>query len=146
MPTYRRLFPLDELDVSTETSCDVGSGAVSIFEKLAPVGAAVLPYDILAEDYNRIAPDKKFLVRAEVSQEECFSLITMFNMIDHVNDPEDLLRFVVPFLRPNGRVWLCTHLGQPHGPEGHPQNFSCSNLVDLISRFRLLINSVTHPS
>jgi len=134
LPIYQSIFPLNNLDYRKELVLDVGSGAISVFEKLAPKDADIQPFDILAEDYNRIAPNKKFKIRCQVPKNARFSLITMFNMIDHVDDPDNLLAFVSQHLRQDGRVWLATHLDQPHGAEGHPQNFSYRSIVALVSR------------
>jgi len=132
LPVYRTLFPLDSLDYQSETIMDVGSGAISVFDKLAPTEANVLPFDILAEHYNRIAPDKKFSIQSKISEEATFSLITLFNMLDHVDYPDDVLAFVSNHLAKDGRVWIATHLEQPHGAKGHPQKFSYLTMVSLL--------------
>ena len=130
---YSNYFPLLKLDFEQEHILDIGSGAVSVFEKTAPAHAKITPYDLLADDYNRIAPNKKFAIKNRIPGEAKFSLITLFNMIDHVINPAEILDFADQHLEKNGRLWLAVHLYQPHGPKGHPQNFSCSSIVDLIS-------------
>ena len=135
---YMKCFPLAGLNFDHETILDIGSGAISVLEKLATENSNVTPYDLLAEEYNRIAPDKKFQIQDHVPEEARFSLITLFNMIDHVVEPADVLDFAVKHLDKSGRLWLAVHLYQPHGKKGHPQNFSCRSVVDLIStRFRI---------
>jgi hypothetical protein len=135
LPIYQKIFPMMNLDFEKEVILDGGSGAISVFEKLAPANAKIVPFDILASDYNRIVPLKKFQIQNEILRESSFSLITLFNMLDHVDDPEDLLIFVSSHLRNNGRIWMATHIGQPHGKLGHPQNFSCRTLIRLVSWF-----------
>lgn len=135
LPVYQKIFPMMELDYEKEAILDIGSGAISVFEKMAPTNANIIPFDILASDYNRIAPLKKFQIQNEIPKESDFSLITLFNMLDHVDDPEDLLVFVLSHLRTDGRLWMATHIGQPHGKLGHPQNFSCRSLIRLVSKF-----------
>lgn len=138
LSTYSSYFPILKLDFGRERILDIGSGAVSVFEKYAPDHAKIVAYDLLADDYNRIAPDKKFTIQDQIPEEETFSLITLFNMIDHVINPAEILEFANQHLEDNGRLWLAVHLYQPHGPIGHPQNFSCSSIVDLISiHFRI---------
>jgi len=135
---YSKCFPILSLDFERENILDIGSGAVSVFEKTAPAKAGITPYDLLADDYNRIAPNKKFPIQNRISQQARFSLITLFNMIDHVVDPVEILEFADHHLEKKGQLWLAVHLYQPHGPKGHPQNFSCSSIVGLVStHFRI---------
>ena len=135
---YSKCFPILDLDFDRETILDIGSGAVSVFEKTAPEQASITPYDLLADDYNRIAPNKKFAIHNHIPEQSKFSLITLFNMIDHVVDPAEILAFANRHMEKNGRLWLAVHLYQPHGPKGHPQNFSCGGIVDLVSKhFRI---------
>jgi hypothetical protein len=151
LPTYRRCFPLDRIDFGEERILDIGSGAISVFEGLAPERACITPYDLLANEYNRIAPNKKFMIRDEIEATATFTLITVFNMIDHVLRPEEVLDFVKERLAEDGRVWLAVHLYQPHGEKGHTQNFSFGGIVDLLSkrffirRCGVLRESVPHP-
>lgn len=135
LPAYENIFPMDELDYGKEAILDVGSGAMSVFEKIAPKDADIIPFDILADDYNRIAPDKKFQIQNNIPGQSSFSLITLFNMLDHVDDPEDLLGFVASHIRNDGRIWIAVHIGQPHGALGHPQNFSCRSVSRLVTKF-----------
>ena len=135
LPAYQKIFLVHELDYAKEAILDVGSGAISVFEKVASQNADIIPFDILADDYNRIAPNKKFQIQNKIPDESSFSLITLFNMLDHVDDPEDLLFFVSSHLRSDGRIWIAAHIGQPHGALGHPQNFSCRSAIRLVAKF-----------
>lgn len=142
LETYRRGFPLNQIKYNKEAILDVGSGAISIFENIAPLNAGITPFDILAEEYNKIIPDKKFQIKCELPEDDTYSLITIFNMIDHVSDPEDLLCFLQRRLREGGKIWLAVHLYRPHGIKGHPQKFTCKSIVDLLGKY-FSIESVT---
>ena len=115
---YGKYFPLWDLDFDRESILDIGSGAVSVFEKTAPKNASITPYDLLADDYNRIAPDKKFTIHNHIEEQARFSLITLFNMIDHVVDPAEILEFANHHLEKHGRLWLAVHLYNPMGQKG----------------------------
>ena len=133
--TYQSSFFFDRIDYARESILDVGSGPISIFENIAPEGASVMPFDILADEYNRLAPEKRFMVSNQVPKGNSFSLITVFNMLDHVDDPEDILGYLQPLLRDDGKMWLAVHLYRPHGVTGHPQKFTCGSIVSLISKY-----------
>ncbi len=135
LDTYLSCFPMDMIDYAAEGIMDVGSGALSVFEKIAPDDAAVTPFDVLADEYNRLSPQKKFKIQNSISTDSRFTLITLFNMLDHVDDPDDLLLFIREHLEETGRVWLAVHLYRPHGIEGHPQKFTCRTIVSLLSRY-----------
>ncbi len=135
LPTYQQGFPLEQISYESETVLDVGSGAISIFENVAPADAKVTPFDILAGEYNQIAPEKKFPIRDVLSPRATFSLVTVFNMLDHVDDADDILQFIAANLAEGGRVWLAVHLYRPHGEEGHPQKFTCKSIVDLLDKY-----------
>lgn len=151
LQTYKRAFPVAQLDYSNHSILDIGSGAVSVFEGLAPESADITPYDLLAEDYNRIAPGKKFSITDQVDEHKKFSLITLFNMIDHVIHPEQVMQFAARHLQTDGKLWLAVHLYQPHGPVGHPQNYSVSSIIDFVSghfhiaRCSVLREAIPHP-
>lgn len=151
LEAYRHCFPIDGLRFESESILDIGSGAISVFERVAPSTAKITPYDLLADDYNAIAPNKKFAVQNVLPGGATYSLVTLFNMIDHVVSPDEVLRFAADHVSPGGRVWLAVHLHQPHGATGHPQNFNCSSVVNLLSvRFHIrrcgvIRESVPHP-
>jgi SAM-dependent methyltransferase len=130
---YDALFPLGSLDFRRERVLDVGSGPLSIFERFAPAGADVTPFDTLAASYNRLVPDKKFAVRDTIPDGE-FSLIVLFNMIDHMDDPAGLLDDLRSRLAANGRLWLWVHLDRPYSPEEHPQEFRFWQIPALLHR------------
>ena len=63
VPLYDELFPIRTLDYSRTKVLDVGAGPISVFEPIAPEGAAIVPYDTLAREYNKLLPHKKFAIR-----------------------------------------------------------------------------------
>lgn len=130
-PIYDRLFDLRELDYTRLRILDVGSGPLSVFETIAPAGADIVPYDTLAVEYNRIAPEKKFPVRATIPDGR-YSLVTLLNCLDHMDEPEELLVEVARRLAADGRVLIYCNIDQPFDPILHPQDFKAWQLVLLI--------------
>ena len=57
---YARALPLDAIDFAHTSILDVGSGPISVFEKMAPKGAIVVAYDSLAEDTPGLLPPRVF--------------------------------------------------------------------------------------
>lgn len=140
LPFYRRVFPFAAIDYATARVLDVGAGAISVFEREAPAGANVHPYDPLAEDYNRIAPDKKFAIRDQLPAEPA-TLITFFNMLDHLERPDEILAHFAAHLAPTGRAWIYCHLDRPFAPEEHPQEFRFWQMAPLVSRHFRIVRS-----
>lgn len=134
LPSYSRVFPISDLDFTTLRILDVGSGPISIFEAVCPADAYVVPYDTLAAQYNRIAPQKKFPVRDTIPA-EAFGLITLFNMLDHMDSPGELLEVLTSHLEANGRVWIFVHLDRPFSPAEHPQKFRFWRMAPLIEQY-----------
>jgi SAM-dependent methyltransferase len=133
-----RALPFESIDYSRTVILDVGSGPISIFEKIAPPSARVIGYDSLADDYNRLITEKRFPIVSRLPAEP-FGLITSFNCLDHMDRPDELLNALVPSLEPGGHVWIYVHIGRPWEPELHPQDFRFWNLISLMNRpFRLL--------
>src|SRR5882757_7397636 len=112
LPAYIRALPFDSIDYARTTILDVGSGPISIFEKMAPQGARVTGYDTLADDYNRIATDKRFPIVGTLPAER-FGLITSFNCLDHMDRPDELLATLAPLLERGGHLWIYVHIGRP---------------------------------
>ncbi len=135
LPTYFSIFSFGRIDYAHESIMDVGSGPISVFEEIAPASASIMPFDILADEYNRLVPEKKFMIHNQVPEDRPFSLITVFNMLDHVDDPDDILEFLQPLLHEDGKIWLAVHLYRPHGVVGHPQKFTCRSIVSLLSKY-----------
>jgi len=131
---YREVFPLESINYATASIMDVGSGPLSVMEEFAPAGADVVPYDSLAEEYNRLVPDKKFVIRADLPQRR-FSHIMILNVLDHMEDPSSLLEHVAPRLADDGQVWIFTHINRPYAPEEHPQDFRFWQLTSLVQRW-----------
>jgi SAM-dependent methyltransferase len=134
LPTYQRLFPFRQIDFASCRVLDVGSGPISVFERVAPAGAQVTAYDTLATDYNRIAPDKKFRVM-DTLDDGSFDLITLFNMLDHMDDPASLLAFLAPRLDERGRIWIFVHIDRPFSENEHPQKFRFWKLPPFLQQF-----------
>src|SRR5579864_8496526 len=125
---YLKLFPFDSIDYSAPI-LDIGSGPVSVFESLAPPHADIVPADTLAEEYNRLVTDKRFAVVARIPDRQ-FPLITLFNMLDHMDDPAALLRQVARHA--SGEVWIYVHLDRPFDPHEHPQKFRAWSIARFI--------------
>ena len=130
---YRAALPLDRIDYRATRILDVGSSAISVFERIAPATAAITPYDTLAADYNRIAPGKTFPI-SDVIPDTPFNLITLFNCLDHMDDPGELLATLRPSLAPTGHVWVTCHVDRPWGEAEHPQDFRFWHLIALVQR------------
>jgi SAM-dependent methyltransferase len=130
---YRAALPLDRIDYRATRILDVGSGAISVFENIAPATAAITPYDTLAADYNRIAPGKKFPISG-VIPDTPFDLITLFNCLDHMDEPGELLTALRPRLAPTGHLWITCHVDRPWGEAEHPQDFRFWHLIALVQR------------
>ena len=138
LPAYIRALPFDSIDYGRTAILDVGSGPISIFENIAPPSARVTGYDSLADEYNRLATEKRFPIVSRLPAER-FGLISSFNCLDHMDRPDELLAALVPSLEPGGRVWIYVHIGRPFEPELHPQDFRFWHLIRLTNRpFRLL--------
>ena len=133
LPLYRRVFPLDHLDFSSLSILDVGSGPISVFEAVAPPSSDVVAYDTLAPDYNRIAATKKFHVVSTIPPRR-FRLITLFNCLDHMDAPDELLRELTGRLDAGGQMWIYCHVDRPFDPESHPQKFRFWQLISLVGR------------
>ena len=134
---YERLFRPRALDYSTVRILDVGSGPLSVFEPVAPPTADITPYDTLAADYNRAAPNKKFPIRGEMPSGR-YPLVTMLNCLDHMDAPEELVDEVAQHITSHGELWVYCNIDQPFDPELHPQDFSASDLIHLVERrFRI---------
>jgi SAM-dependent methyltransferase len=144
LPFYRRVFALDRIDYDSTAILDVGSGPISVFEALAPSSARLTPYDSLAEDYNRIAPSKKFPVTGTLPDRQ-FDLITMFNCLDHMADPAQLLEALESRLCPQtGRLWIYVHIDRPFSPVEHPQDFRFWDVIALVQRrYDLMASGLT---
>lgn len=132
LPHYRRVFPLETIDYSVTSILDVGSGPVSVFEAVAPKQADVTPYDTLAMEYNRLESAKRFPITASIPSRK-YNLITLFNMLDHMDEPDDLLDVLVGHLAADGRLWIFVHLDRPFSPAEHPQCFRFWSLPRLIA-------------
>jgi SAM-dependent methyltransferase len=138
LPTYLRALPFSEVDFDRTAILDVGSGPISVFEKVAPPSARVVGYDSLADEYNRLAPEKRFPVVSQLPPGP-FQLITSFNCLDHMDRPDELLAELSHVVEPGGRLWIYCHIGRPYGAEAHPQDFRFWHLVKLTNRsFRLM--------
>lgn len=130
---YLAVFPFDALDYTSQSILDIGSGPVSVFEALAPAGADVVACDALADAYNDLVPDKKFLICREMPS-RAFDRITMLNMLDHMEDPDGFLRQVATRLSRDGEAWILCHINRPYGAAEHPQNFRFWHLTRMIQR------------
>jgi SAM-dependent methyltransferase len=138
LPSYLHALPFSEIDFARTAILDVGSGPISVFEKVAPPSARVTGYDSLADEYNRLARDKRFPIVGRLPAER-FGLITSFNCLDHMDRPDELLAALAPALEPGGRLWIYCHIGRPYGADAHPQDFRFWHLVTLTNRpFQLL--------
>ena len=137
LPTYRRIFPFANINYATTKVLDVGSGPVSVFEEVAPKDAVITPYDTLAIEYNRLTTHKRFPV-VPYLQDERYGLITLFNCLDHMDRPAELLERLSQHLEPDGIVWICCHINRPFEPDAHPQDFRFWQLIATVDRiFRL---------
>ena len=108
-----------------------------MFEGMAPASASVDPYDTLADEYNLLAPIKKFRVHAEIPRPR-YSLITMFNVLDHMDAPEELLAHLAPRLGDNGGMWMYVHIGRPFSPEEHPQVYAQASPLSHVDRIAMV--------
>ena len=133
MQYYRQVFPFESIDYTREI-LDIGSGPRSVFEDVAPQHAKVIPSDTLADEYNLLVPDKRFRVIANIPDRR-FGLITMFNMIDHMNKPDELLAQVAQHLEGRGELWLYVHLDRPFDANLHPQCFRFWEVAPLMQKF-----------
>jgi SAM-dependent methyltransferase len=133
MPRYRLLFPFRSIDYNSEI-LDIGSGPRSVFEEVAPAVAKITACDTLAEQYNQLIKVKRFPIVAQVPKKR-FALITMFNMIDHMDDPEELLAQMAEHLDDNGRLWLYVDLDRPWDKSKHPQCFRFWQVAPLMQQF-----------
>ena len=133
-PLYDRLFALEQVDWQRVNILDVGAGPVSIFEHIAPPGAAIVAYDSLAEEYNKLVPRKKFPITTTIPPAH-YRLIAILNCLDHMDDPQELLAYVAPHLHEDGEVWIFCNVDQPYQPDLHPQKFHFWHLIDLTGRF-----------
>jgi SAM-dependent methyltransferase len=134
LPLYQSLFPFHEINYSTTNILDVGSGPISVFEEITPPNAKVVPYDTLANEYNAIAPNKKFAIHENIPERQ-YELITMFNMLDHMDEPKELLELLTHYLAPGGRVWIYVHIDRPFSPAEHPQCFRFWRLPKLAGQY-----------
>jgi hypothetical protein len=131
---YMKVFRFDVLNYSHVRILDVGSGPISVFERVAPPGAQIHPYDSLAQDYNRIAAEKKFRILDRIPAAK-YQLITLFNCLDHMEDPAELLAALRQHLDEHGELWIYCHLDQPYSPDEHPQKFRFWQIIALIARY-----------
>jgi hypothetical protein len=137
LPTYRRLFPFDRIDYAKTNILDVGSGPMSVFEALAPADARVIPYDTLAAQYNTLLPQKRFTT-VDYLTAGPYGLITLFNCLDHMDRPAELLDRLSSLLDGDGEVWICCHINRPYDAEAHPQDFRFWQLIGITdTTFRL---------
>lgn len=131
---YDRLFAPAQVDWQRVSILDVGAGPVSIFEHVAPAGAAIVAYDSLAEEYNKLLSRKKFPITSTIPPAR-YRLITILNCLDHMDDPQELLAHIAPHLHEDGEVWIFCNVDQPYQPDLHPQDFRFWQLIDLTGRF-----------
>lgn len=138
VPLYDELFPIRTLDYSRTKVLDVGAGPISVFEPIAPEGAAIVPYDTLAREYNKLLPHKKFAIRDSLPDGR-FDVVALLNCLDHMDEPEALLQAVHQNVDESGRLWLFVHLDQPYDAVLHPQDFAFWSLIAMTERhFRIL--------
>ena len=134
---YERLFRMSALDYSALRVLDVGSGPMSAFEPVAPAGADITPFDTLAAEYNRAAPNKKFPIRDQIPRGR-YSLVTLLNCLDHMDAPEELVDEVALLITDDGELWVYCNIDQPFDPKLHPQDFGAGDLIRLVERrFRI---------
>jgi Methyltransferase domain len=134
LSTYMRLFPFSSIDYTRDSVFDVGSGPVSSFESIAPADATVVPYDPLADEYNKIVKNKRFPICGSIPARR-FTLITLFNVIDHMHQPSELLEELTNHLEENGSLWLYVHIDRPFTPAEHPQCFRFWQIIPLVGRY-----------
>lgn len=127
------VFPISELDFSSLKILDVGSGPISVFEAIAPKGAHVIPYDSLADEYNRLLPNKKFSIRKEIPGGP-YDVVSNLNCLDHMDDPAEMLEMLKAHLAATGELWIYVNIDRPYEPELHPQDFRFWSLTALIHR------------
>jgi hypothetical protein len=102
---------------------------------VAPPDAKVIPCDTLADEYNQLIQQKRFPIIPTIPPRR-FSLITMFNMIDHMDRPEDLLAQVAQqHLEKDGQLWLYVDLDRPWDESKHPQCFRFWQVAPLMQKF-----------
>jgi hypothetical protein len=130
---YETVFPIRTISYDQVHILDVGSGPISVWEKHAPSDAQITPYDTLADDYNRIAQNKKFLIHSEIPSGQ-YTLITLFNCLDHMDDPNELLCGLTRYLDRHGELWVYCHIDRPFSPEEHPQDFRFWQIIKLVHR------------
>lgn len=128
---YLPYFPFESLDFGRHSFLDVGSGPLSILERLAPKDADVVACDALADAYNALVPEKKFPIVRDLPSRR-FSRVFLFNMLDHMEDPAGFLREVRDRLADDGEIWLHVHINRPFSPEEHPQKFRYWRLSRLL--------------
>ena len=133
-PIYDRLFAPASLSWHRLRVLDVGAGPISIFENVAPASADVVAYDTLAERYNTLTPNKKFPIVSALPDRQ-FTLISILNCLDHMDEPRELLDHVAPRLASDGAVWIYCNVDQPFDPTLHPQDFRFWQLVLLVGRY-----------
>ena len=135
---YERCCGISKIDYTRERILDVGAGPISVFEAAAPPAADVVAYDTLAAEYNRLVPHKRFPITDTVAPGATFTLITLFNCLDHMEQPAELLEWCRHRLAPRGRIVIDCSVDQPFEPELHPQDFKFWQLVQLTSRAFLI--------
>lgn len=132
-PIYDRLFNPAGVTWTSTSVLDVGAGPVSIFEHVAPPTADVIAYDSLAAEYNGLVPHKKFPITATIP-DRAFDLVAILNCLDHMDDPDELLAHVVPYLHDRGTAWIYCNIDQPYDPRLHPQDFRFWQIIALVGR------------
>ena len=59
-------------------------------------------------------------------------MITLFNVLDHMGRPDELLERLSKLLATDSKVWIYCHINRPFGAEHHPQDFKFWDLIFLV--------------
>lgn len=118
---------------------DFGCGAGYGSQLLAEHGAQVTAYDVSAEaivkaEHNFPHSDVNFTTSLDTVRAERLDMITMFEVLEHLEDPKQVLRDLCQILKPGGKFALSCPNGKntPNNNDYHLTDFLPNDLLNLI--------------
>lgn len=151
-----------------KTAFDIGCGAGILTESLAKMNLVTSGIDASKELINIAIShakidDLKIQYTAssfeEYTNTEKFDIVTCLELIEHVTNPEELIKALSSFCKPNGRVFISTlnktlkswllgivaaeHILNivPKGTHSYEQFIKPSTIKTLASKYQLTLNS-----
>lgn len=109
-------FVRSTIKISNARLLDIGCGDGIFARQIASTGWSVIGVDpAIPEDIPQFPHENLCLVRAYSASTAEFDVVTLFDVIEHVEDPVDFLAYAISFLKPGGYLVVETGNYQSDG-------------------------------